>query len=163
MIKINPCHITDTPLEVEGSEPADMLDIQSLPEAPTLIPVSDVTYRLLGAKTGQDLLVTGSASFLLETLCARCMKPVRILVRADKICLFLEKVPLQEIDITGRIREELLLNIPEYIRCSPGCKGLCPVCGANLNEGPCRCSCVHKVAEEPGECSPWKALDNWKP
>lgn len=162
MIKINPRHIGDQALPFNGMEPKEMLDLQPAQGAPPLEPASDVSYHLLGTKTGQDLLVTGSASFLLDSVCARCMKPVRILVKAEKICLYLEKVPEQEIDITPQIREELLLNIPEYIHCSPACKGLCSVCGANLNDGPCGCS-EKEDMETPEKDSPWKKLDFWKP
>ena len=34
----------------------------------------------------------------------------------------------------------ILLNVPMYGTCKPGCKGLCPTCGANLNITQCACS-----------------------
>ncbi len=37
------------------------------------------------------------------------------------------------------IQHELLLNIPMKPLCNSGCKGLCEVCGANLNKAPCEC------------------------
>ncbi len=36
--------------------------------------------------------------------------------------------------------EELILNFPSRLLCKEGCRGLCPKCGANLNEGDCGCS-----------------------
>jgi len=38
------------------------------------------------------------------------------------------------------IREELVLALPGYPVCREGCRGLCPVCGADLNESACGCT-----------------------
>jgi uncharacterized protein len=46
----------------------------------------------------------------------------------------------QELDLGAAIREELLLAMPRFVECRPDCRGLCPRCGKNLNEGPCGCA-----------------------
>ena len=33
----------------------------------------------------------------------------------------------------------LTFNMPTKILCKPDCKGICKVCGKNLNEGDCGC------------------------
>jgi len=43
------------------------------------------------------------------------------------------------IDLDPVIREQLLLALPSYPVCQESCKGLCPVCGVNLNERDCGC------------------------
>jgi uncharacterized protein len=43
------------------------------------------------------------------------------------------------IDLDPIVREEILLELPEYPVCDEKCKGLCPVCGANLNDRECGC------------------------
>ncbi len=43
------------------------------------------------------------------------------------------------IDLDPVVREQLLLALPGYPVCQEGCKGLCSVCGANLNERECGC------------------------
>ncbi len=43
------------------------------------------------------------------------------------------------IDLDPIVREQLLLALPGYPVCNEGCKGLCSVCGANLNERDCGC------------------------
>ena len=43
------------------------------------------------------------------------------------------------IDLDPVVREQLLLTLPGYPVCQEGCKGLCSVCGANLNERECGC------------------------
>lgn len=44
-----------------------------------------------------------------------------------------------ELDLAPRIREEFLLEVPAYPVCVEDCRGLCPVCGINLNESSCDC------------------------
>jgi uncharacterized protein len=43
------------------------------------------------------------------------------------------------IDLDTIVREQLLLALPGYPVCNDACKGLCSVCGANLNERDCGC------------------------
>ncbi len=43
------------------------------------------------------------------------------------------------IDLDPIVREQILLELPEYPVCDEQCKGLCPVCGANLNDRECGC------------------------
>jgi uncharacterized protein len=49
------------------------------------------------------------------------------------------------IDLDPLLREQVLLALPAYPVCQDGCKGLCTVCGANLNER--ECGCVRKVPD----------------
>jgi uncharacterized protein len=43
------------------------------------------------------------------------------------------------LDLADALREYALLELPTAPRCDAACKGLCPVCGKNWNEGPCDC------------------------
>jgi uncharacterized protein len=43
------------------------------------------------------------------------------------------------IDLDPIVREQVLLALPAYPVCKDDCKGLCPVCGANLNDRECGC------------------------
>jgi len=45
-----------------------------------------------------------------------------------------------QINVAGLVRENVLLALPVKPLCHEGCRGLCPQCGKNLNEGPCPCS-----------------------
>ncbi|MDR3089601.1 MAG: DUF177 domain-containing protein [Desulfobulbaceae bacterium] len=36
--------------------------------------------------------------------------------------------------------ERVFLAMPEKVLCAEECRGLCPLCGADLNREPCRCS-----------------------
>lgn len=44
-----------------------------------------------------------------------------------------------ELDLLPALREELLLALPEFPLCRLDCKGICPKCGINRNEGNCGC------------------------
>lgn len=39
-----------------------------------------------------------------------------------------------ELDLAGWARDALVLSLPKQIVCRPDCAGLCPECGANLDE-----------------------------
>jgi uncharacterized protein len=41
-----------------------------------------------------------------------------------------------ELDVRAWARDALVLALPVQIRCTAECRGLCGVCGANLNEDP---------------------------
>lgn len=43
------------------------------------------------------------------------------------------------LDLAEAMREYALLELPAAPRCREDCKGLCPQCGNNLNDGPCDC------------------------
>jgi uncharacterized protein len=58
------------------------------------------------------------------------------------------------IDLDPVIREQLLLALPGYPVCQDDCKGLCSMCGANLNERDCGCE---RRMPDPR----WAALQNF--
>jgi len=45
----------------------------------------------------------------------------------------------RQLDLREQARESLLLELPITPHCREDCRGLCPRCGADLNEGPCGC------------------------
>ena len=44
-----------------------------------------------------------------------------------------------EIDLVDVVREQIVLGLPSHPLCSDDCKGLCEMCGGNLNEKQCDC------------------------
>jgi len=60
-----------------------------------------------------------------------------------------------EIDIGDVIVEQAVLDQPMIYLCRKDCKGLCPQCGADLNENPCQCKAA-SLQE-----SPFAALKDW--
>jgi uncharacterized protein len=43
------------------------------------------------------------------------------------------------LDTRPLLLEQIELNIPMKPLCREDCAGICPVCGANRNQAPCRC------------------------
>ena len=44
---------------------------------------------------------------------------------------------LGDVTIKGPMQVELALSMPKAPVCREDCKGLCPICGTDLNEDPC--------------------------
>ena len=45
----------------------------------------------------------------------------------------------EQIDLRESIQEQIVMMLPQRPLCSESCKGLCPQCGADLNQGECDC------------------------
>ena len=48
------------------------------------------------------------------------------------------------LDLDELLRADILLELPTKYLCREDCKGLCAVCGKNLNDGPCNCN-LHQI------------------
>ena len=49
------------------------------------------------------------------------------------------KIISNRIDLVPALRDSILENLPSQVLCKDDCKGLCPICGENLNFSQCRC------------------------
>ena len=162
MIIINTSHILpDTPYLLDGTESADVLELP-VDADPPLTPAGDIEYHLSAVMAGADLVVTGRASVPLATVCARCLDDIRVVIAVKELCFHFEKVRDMEIDLTDDVREELLLAVPSCFYCSPDCKGICPMCGTNLNHASCSCDKRRAEEEDAAMPSPWDQLDALK-
>ena len=61
------------------------------------------------------------------------------------------------IDLEPLLNAAVLLETPLMPLCRPECLGLCPTCGANLNDGPCGCA---PRSAEPFRENPFAVLKN---
>jgi uncharacterized protein len=129
--------------------------------------------------TGGEVRVQGQVKTTLETECARCLgratfeidspfdlfyKPAaEALIGEDEVAIDEGEAEMGFYELPGLVledilREQVLLQLPMQTVCSEDCKGICPVCGANRNEG----ECPHTV--KGGEAHPeddrWSALKN---
>ena len=43
------------------------------------------------------------------------------------------------LDVEQLVHNEILIHWPLRVLCKENCRGICPVCGMNLNEGSCDC------------------------
>ena len=100
------------------------------------------------------VFVKVKSSVAVESECARCLSPVHRILEAysenqyrplPKTARYqfddigIKYYSEEYIDLSEDLRENLLLEVPARILCSENCKGICPHCGQNLNEGKCDC------------------------
>lgn len=99
-------------------------------------------------RTPQGLLFQVDLRATTPQVCVRCLKPIQQPVHAvfEELYAFSEKHLTESgllypasgvVDLSPLVREFMILDIPFNPLCSPECKGLCPQCGANLNEENC--------------------------
>lgn len=65
------------------------------------------------------------------------------------------------VDITEGVEEEVLLNLPSRVLCKEDCKGICPICGIDLNYGECNCK-VDTTPTDSGRNNPFAVLKDLK-
>lgn len=111
-------------------------------------PASDFSGMVRVSKTGQGILVDADFKAVTTVECVRCLCEFNQPVHTQFQELFAFKhnqvtdsgLVLAEdgnIDLAPLIREYFLLEVPIKPICRPDCRGLCPECGANLNETTC--------------------------
>jgi len=124
---------------------------------------------LTATNVGEGILVRGTLATSVRQACRRCLEPVEQELREHVDLLFAEPVEGEDdaddgeiyflptrgddLDLTTAVREQVLLQVPEFTLCREECRGLCPTCGTDLNAGACEC-----VPEQAS--SPWDALKN---
>ena len=107
---------------------------------------------------GKELLVNAETRIVVAIPCDRCLDDVKrefVLDCAKHVDVGLSDAELTEeldesnfidgyhLDVDKLLYGEILSDWPVKVLCREDCKGLCKVCGQNLNTGSCNC-------EEPG-------------
>ncbi len=124
------------------------LDLEEVSIAQGRFPVIKKTPVQITARHSKKgrLQLKVSAEVLVEIPCDRCLTPVSSAISIDaerQLDLGESDQPVYiegtVLDVDGLIFHELLLHWPAKILCREDCKGLCPVCGADLNQGECGC------------------------
>jgi len=134
-MKINVKRIPADGESLSGSEPATIMEL----DEPDVRFEHDVEYDVFAQVQGSALLVTGKLRTPVTLRCSRCLKTF-----AQPLCVeqfvFHQALGGEDfVDLTANIREDIILELPQRALCRADCKGLCPDCGKDLNEGNCRC------------------------
>jgi uncharacterized protein len=118
------------------------------------VEISHLLGTLRLTRTPQGVLVQGTLHATTAVECVRCLKPFDLPFQVDLSELFVPEwidgidrdgqspYTITEggiINLTPIMREEGILAIPIHVLCKPDCKGLCPQCGQDLNQGFCNC------------------------
>lgn len=156
--------ITDKGLDLIFEERADsfpsLADIERSGECAFLQPLG---VRLQMRPVGQLFEAAGRFESRVRLTCSRCLVEYETPLAADFSLTFIrqvseadepsrnEEIELRadeiglilfygdEIDLRDPIQEEVVMALPMRPLCRPDCKGLCPKCGADLNQGDCGC------------------------
>jgi uncharacterized protein len=104
---------------------------------------------------GRTVMVRGRVSGTVGAMCARCTEPttlelsqpVNVVLKpeTDRSSDETEDVDYgfydgREVDCDAVAQDALVEGIPYNFLCKEDCKGLCPSCGVNLNQGSCDCT-----------------------
>ncbi|HXG68329.1 MAG TPA: DUF177 domain-containing protein [Blastocatellia bacterium] len=115
--------------------------------------------QLQADRDGDRVQLTGHVKAAVAFECDRCLKPLSVQVDQNFDLLYTppigggapEEKELgvddlstafyqgQGINLDDLVREQVVLTLPMGRLCGEECRGLCPECGANLNEGKCAC------------------------
>ena len=112
----------------------------------------DSPVHVVGKVVNQTGIVrlTADAVYTLSTVCARCTSPIRreMHVEIDH-CLIARSedeenddyiiVENMRLDLDALVGEDIFLAMPYRFLCRESCKGLCSICGADLNVADCGC------------------------
>jgi len=151
----------------EADLPRELLDSVLRAEPATEFHAAGASHlQGKATKMGREVLVEAKFTVPLSGQCKRCLRPLGLDEQVELIRTYLprevERQPRErrdavseasfdpglvdeevysgkEIDLTRALREQILLSIPPSPLCSEDCKGLCPKCGKDLNEGECGC------------------------
>ncbi len=114
----------------------------------------EAPFKVIGqiVNNGKSLQLTADVVTVLGTRCARCLADIDVdmnfsldehFVRSedgtptdDEVITF----DGHTIELDTVVFDNLLMNIGGRYICDDDCKGLCPECGADLNEGECGCN-----------------------
>lgn len=106
-----------------------------------LVPFAGLRYHLFAQQLGGELLVRGSLEQDFSAVCSRCGADFDFTAKIPDFVTSLEVDEKSEfMDLTNELRDSIILSLPTYPVCREDCRGICPVCGRNLNEGSCLCS-----------------------
>lgn len=134
-----------------------------------------LTWQVDVTNTDGALLILGDVQAHAHATCGRCLGDAELdldgeiegwfLINADSLAP--EDVGEDElsilpddhiVDLEPLIKAALIMDLPNPPLCRPDCAGLCPYCGADLNEGPCGCGGAERAAEEARAANPFAVL-----
>ena len=138
------------PLEV--SCPIEMTEVQNGYEGFSILEKSELKLNGTHKSKGRAV-ITGTGYVVMDMACDRCLAPVPVRIDLD----FERDVYSPEVDagddtednldimsgyqlnVENLVFNEILMNWPMKVLCKADCKGICKMCGKNLNLGECEC------------------------
>lgn len=117
-------------------------------DIPPDLHISNLTGSIRATRTPQGILLQADLLAQVNLECVRCLTEFKqgLHVEFTELYAFSQRYATDSglimpesgiIDLTPVLRDYILLEIPISPLCRPDCKGLCPICGNNLNESTC--------------------------
>ena len=136
--------------EGESKELTYQLDISNIDIDGVFPFKSPVTVAANAFNRASLVTLTLDCSFDYQRSCDRCSDEVKRNIKqtfTHKLAQTLVdegnddyiETPDFTIELDEVVISDILLSLPQKYLCSDDCKGLCPKCGANLNQGDCGC------------------------
>jgi uncharacterized protein len=150
-MKVNVKRIPIDGEQLSGSEPGSIIEIEDEDVHFTAL----VEFDLFAQIQGPALLVTGKLRTKVGMRCSRCLRPFDQRLLVPDFVFHQELTGEDFVDLTPQMREDIILALPQRALCERNCKGLCPVCGKDLNKSACGCQVAPKDLR-------WHALDQLK-
>lgn len=124
-------------------------------------PTAPARLDMTLTNTGAGVVGHGSISALFDAICARCLKGFVLPVTGEIDSFYVmpdqtgelpeeqdyELIQERAVDIMPALLAALTVELPFAPLHDPDCKGICAVCGTNLNEQ--TCECVEEAATSP--------------
>ena len=146
---IDPKVIPVSGVKLVGEEQPEIMDLVD----PAIRFPRPIRYEINASLTGGMLLLRGRLETRVLLKCSRCLEEFE---RDLTVESFFSRKEVEagegKIDLTEDLREDIILTLPLKPLCTSECRGLCPICGRNLNRDKCDCA-------PAGEDSPFAGLD----
>lgn len=152
MIQLDITSIKNTPGEVQNVE--QFFSLGEIKSQHGLI-TFDSPVMLKGTLSNEAgiLVLSGYLQGDVSVLCGRCLEPFKLTINTEIDEFYYSELingeePGEEwvkfkgnkLDVSGELIKSILADLPMKILCSQDCKGLCPICGINRNQGKCSCA-----------------------
>lgn len=145
------------PADRDFRQPETTTERRESDDQETSGPVLTGSVRLMHTQGG--VMVQGHLHAQATLSCSRCLEPVGVPLDIDLEEIFTPTIdvvtgrPLDNeeedralwiderhiLDLSEVLRQDVLLTLPMHALCRDDCRGLCPTCGQNLNQGSCNC------------------------
>ncbi len=131
--------------------PLEMACFESVTGVYKILEKTPVTFNFTNIESGKAK-IEGNVRLVFQTNCDRCLTevPTVLNLQFERVAAspgvaendavddlsFMED---WQLNVETFVYNEIICNWPAKILCREECRGLCPVCGQNLNEGDCGC------------------------
>jgi uncharacterized protein len=149
-------------LDIEESAEAFPV-LQEMADTGECLFLERIRIHLRAFRVHEMIEVEGRVATRVRLSCSRCLKDFDLPLEETFALTFTQQLPEvmeeaeeegaelsaedmglilfhgDEIELTDEIQQQVIIALPVRPLCSESCKGLCPRCGADLNDGECGC------------------------